>query len=93
MDSDSVGSNTYAMTRNRDNQNPNPVHKTKTGIQITKIAISQNKKITCGQPSEHIFPKRWPPSNPNRSKIILNIADSEKNAHTPGGSRQTSGNI
>ena len=36
--------------------------------EITTITNSQNTKRTYGQPSEQIFPKRWPLSNPNRTK-------------------------
>ena len=38
--------------------------------EITKITNSQNTKRTYGQPSEQLFPKRWPLSYPNRTKII-----------------------
>ena len=34
---------------------------------ITKITNSQNTKRTYGQPSEQLFPKGWPISNPNRT--------------------------
>ena len=40
--------------------------------EITKITDSQNTKITYGQPSEQLFPKRWPLSNPNRTKNNMN---------------------
>ena len=36
--------------------------------EITKITNSQNIKRTYGQPREHLFPKRWPLSNPNQTK-------------------------
>ena len=36
--------------------------------EITKITNSQNTKRTYGQPSQQLFPKRWPLSNPNRTK-------------------------
>ena len=36
--------------------------------EITKITNSQNTKRTHGQPNEQLFPERWPPSNPNRTK-------------------------
>ena len=39
---------------------------------ITKITNSQNTKITFGQPSEQLFPKRWPLSNPNRTEKYMN---------------------
>ena len=34
--------------------------------EITNITNSQNTKRTYGQPSEQLFPKRWPLSNRNR---------------------------
>ena len=36
--------------------------------EITNITNSQNTKRTFGQPSEQLFPKRWPLSNQNRTK-------------------------
>ena len=36
--------------------------------EITDITNSQNAKRTYGQPSEQLFPKRWPLSNQNRTK-------------------------
>ena len=40
--------------------------------EITKITNSQYTKKTYGQPSEQLFPKRWPLSNPNRTKNNMN---------------------
>ena len=40
--------------------------------EMTKITSSQNTKRTCGQPSEQLFPKRRPLSNPNRTKTNMN---------------------
>ena len=40
--------------------------------EITKITDSQNTDITYGQPSEQLFPKRWPLNNPDRTEIDLN---------------------
>ena len=39
---------------------------------INKNTNSQNTKRTYGHPSKQIFPKRWPLSNPNRSKYNMN---------------------
>ena len=39
---------------------------------IANITNSQNTKRTCGQPSEQLFPKRWPLSNRNRTKNNMN---------------------
>ena len=36
--------------------------------EITNITNSQNTKRAYGQPSEHLFPKRWPLSNRNRTR-------------------------
>ena len=38
--------------------------------EINKTKNSQNTKRTYGQPSEQLFPKRWPLSNSNRTKIL-----------------------
>ena len=38
--------------------------------EITNITNKQNAKRTYDQPSEQLFPKRWPLSNRNRPKII-----------------------
>ena len=40
--------------------------------EITKITHSQNTKRTYGHPSEQLFPKRLPLSNPNRTKNNMN---------------------
>ena len=39
---------------------------------ITNITTIQNTKRTYGQPSEQLFPKRWPLSNRNRTKNNMN---------------------
>ena len=38
--------------------------------EITYITNSQYTKRTFSQPSEQLFPKRWPLSNRNRTKQI-----------------------
>ena len=40
--------------------------------EITNITNSQNTKRTYGQPSEQLFPKRWPLSNQNQTKNNMN---------------------
>ena len=40
--------------------------------EIACITNSQNTKRTYGQPSEQLFPKRWPLSNRNRTKNNMN---------------------
>ena len=41
----------------------------KPELEITNITNSQNT-LRYGQPSEQLFPKRWPVSNRNRTKNI-----------------------
>ena len=65
-----IESEKYAKIRNLSNQNPNPALKTKRDI--TNITNSKNIKRTYGQPSEELFPKRWPLSNRNRTKNNMN---------------------
>ena len=40
--------------------------------EITEITNRQITKITYGQPSGQLFPKRWPLTNPNRTKNNMN---------------------
>ena len=40
--------------------------------EITNITNNQNTKRTYGQPSEQLFPKRWPLSNRDRTKSNMN---------------------
>ena len=39
--------------------------------EIIKITNSQNGMRTYGQPRGQLFPKRWPISNPNRTKNMI----------------------
>ena len=39
--------------------------------EMIKITNSQNTKRIYDQPSEQLFPKRWPVSNPNRTKTVF----------------------
>ena len=57
----------YAKTRNATRTEIQPLKPTR---KITKITNGQNTKRTYGQPSKQLFPKRWPLSNPNRTKTI-----------------------
>ena len=40
--------------------------------EITKITNGQQTKRTYGQPSEYFLSKKWPLSNPNRTKNKMN---------------------
>ena len=40
--------------------------------EITNITNVQYRKRTYGQPSEQLFPERWPLSNRNRTKNNMN---------------------
>ena len=44
----------------------------KPKMEISNITNSQNTKRTYGQPSEQLFPNRWPLSNRNRTKNNMN---------------------
>ena len=50
----------------------NQIQASKPKREIIKITNSQNTKRTYGQPSEQLFPKRWPFGNPNRTKNDMN---------------------
>ena len=50
----------------------NQIKPSKPRREITKITNSQNTKRTYGPPSEQLFHKRWPFSNPNRTKNTIN---------------------
>ena len=69
-------------------ENPNPALKTKT--EITKFTNSQNTKRTYGQRSEQLFPKRWPLSNPYRTKNNMNKRNVKRhrNSDTKTGNRE-----
>ena len=49
-----------------------PIQPSKPKREINKITNSQNTKRTYGQPSDQLFPKMWPLSNPNRTKNNMN---------------------
>ena len=74
------------MNRNWSNQRPNPALKTQTEINITN---RQKTMRTNGQPSGQLFPKRWPLSNPNRTKSIMNKhkVKHHRNSDTKTGNR------
>ena len=58
--------------------------------EITNITNSQNTKRTYGQPSEQLFPKRWPLSNRTRTKNNMNIrkVKRHRNSDTKTGNRE-----
>ena len=53
--------------------------------EITNITNNQSTKRTYGQPSEQLFPKRWPLSNRNRTK---NKVKRHRNSDTKTGNRE-----
>ena len=65
--------------------------------EITKITNSQNTKRTIGQPSEHLFLKRWQLSNPNRIKNDMNIhvrkVKRHRNSDTKNRQKKTTKNL
>ena len=62
--------------------------------EITNITNSQNTKRTYGQPSEQLFPKRWPLSNRSRTKNNMNTrkVKRHRNADTKTGNRESQQN-
>ena len=57
--------------------------------EITKITnISKNTKRTYGQPSEQLFNKRWPLSNPNRTKHNMNTRKVKRQRNSGTKNRQ-----
>ena len=56
--------------------------------EITKITNGQNIMSTDGQPSEQLFPKRWPLSNPNRTKNNMNTSKVKRHRNSDTKNRQ-----
>ena len=56
--------------------------------EINKITNSQNTKRTYGQPSKQLFPKRWPLSNPNRTKNDMNTRKVKRHRNSDNKNRQ-----
>ena len=50
--------------------------------EMAKITNSQNTKRIYGQPSEQLFPKRWPLSIPNRTKNNMNTRQVERHRNS-----------
>ena len=59
------------MNKNWSNQKPNPALKAKWEID-KKNTNRQKTMKTYDQPSGQLIPKRWPVSNPNLTKGIMN---------------------
>ena len=71
----------------------------RTQIQLSKpkreiayITNSQNTKRTYGQPSEQLFPKRWPLSNPNRATNNMNTLKVKRHRYPDTKNRQQNHN-
>ena len=62
----------------------------KSKREIRIITNSQNTEITYGQPSGKLFPKRWPLSNPTRTKNNMNKhkVKRHRNSDTKTGKRE-----
>ena len=56
--------------------------------EITKITNSQNTKRTYGQPSEQLFTKRYPLSNPNQTKNNMNTRKVKRSRNSDTKNRQ-----
>ena len=56
--------------------------------EITYITKSQNTKRTYGEPSEQLFPKRWPFSNRNKTKNNMNTRKVKRHGNSDTKNRQ-----
>ena len=56
--------------------------------EMTKITNSQNTKTPYGQLSEQLFTKRWPLSNPNRTKNNVNTRKVKRHRNSDTQNRQ-----
>ena len=66
----------------------NQIQPSKQKREITKTTNSQNTKRTYDQPSEQLFPKRWPFSNPNRTKNNMNTRKVKRHRNSDTKNRQ-----
>ena len=64
------------------------IQSSKPKREITKITNSQNTKRTYSQPSEQLFPKRWPLSNSYRSKNDMNTHKMKRHRNSDTKNRQ-----
>ena len=56
--------------------------------EITNITNNQYAKRTYGQPNEQLFPKRWPLSDPNRTKNNMNTRNLKRHHNSDTKNRQ-----
>ena len=56
--------------------------------EITYITNCQNTKRTCVQPSQQLFPKRWPLSNRKRTKTNMNTHKVKRHRNSDTKNRQ-----
>ena len=78
------------MQRSRTEAIRTQLQPSKPKREITNITNSQNTKRKNGQPSEQLFPKRWPLSNRNRTKNNMNTrkVKRHRNSDTKTGNRE-----
>ena len=79
-----------SMQRSRTEAIRTQIQPSKPKREITKITNSQNTKRTYNQPSEQLFPKRWPLNNPNRSKHYMNTRKVKRHRYSEIKNRQQS---
>ena len=79
------------MQRSRTEAIRTQIQHSKPKRKITNISNSQITKRTYGQPSEQLFPKRWPLSNRNRTKNNMNTheVNSHRNSNTKNRQQRT----
>ena len=64
------------------------IQPSKSNREITNITNSQKTKRPYGQPSEQLFPKRWPLSNQNRTKNNMNTRKVKRHRNSDTNNRQ-----
>ena len=74
--------NVNCMQRSGTDEIKTQIQPSKPKREITEITNSQNTKRKYSQPSEQLFPKRWPLSNPNRTKNNMNTRKVKRHRNT-----------
>ena len=77
-----------SMHGSRTEANSTQIQPSNQRREITNITNSQDTKRTYGQRSEQLFPKRWPPSNRNRTKNNMNTYKVKRHRNSDTKNRQ-----
>ena len=76
------------MQRPGTEANRTQIQPSKPKREITKTTNSQYTKRAYGQPSEQLFPKRWPHKNPYRTKDNMNTPMVKRHGNSDTKNRQ-----